>query len=115
MAQGNLIIIRIRSDEAERFEQMFRDEELVVWRDLRERGLLRTASLTRVAFGSEERDADAGGYTCYGIYAEFEQMAGHTAHDDDPRFNEFLGRARQLQPKGPSVWGGTVVITSADA
>jgi hypothetical protein len=113
MAQGNLIIIRIRAAEAERFESMFRDEEATVWADLRDRGLLRYASLTRIAFGTEEREAKSGDYVAYGIYAEFEAMAGHTAHDDDPRFNEFLGRARKLQPSSPSVWGGEVIVTSS--
>ena len=115
MAQGNLIIIRIRADAVEQFERMFRDEETVVWRDLRDRGLMRYASLTRIAFGTEQDDAASGAYVCYGIYAEFEAMAGHSAHDDDPRFNEFLGRARQLQPQGPSVWGGTVLVTAAES
>lgn len=114
MAQGNLIIIRIRADEAERFETMFRDEEIAVWSDLRERGLLRYAALTRIGFGSEEKESEAGAYVCYGIYAEFEAMAGHTAHDDDPRFNEFLGRARKLQPASPSVWGGEVIVSSTN-
>jgi hypothetical protein len=114
MAQGNLIIIRIRADQADAFEQLFRDEELVIWRDLRERTGLRHASLTRIAFGTEEEQARREGYVPYGIYAEFDSMAGHRAHDDDPRFNAFLAKARTLQPRGPSVWGGEIVFTRDD-
>jgi hypothetical protein len=115
VAQANLIIIRIRSEETERFEEMFRDQELPIWRDLRERSGLIHASLTRVAFGTDADAAAAAGYREYGIYAEFESMAGHSAHDDDARFNAFLTEARKLQPKGPSVWGGDTVATLSDA
>lgn len=115
MAQANLIIIRIRSEETNRFEEMFREQELAIWRDLRENSGMLHASLTRIAFGTDAETAAAAGYREYGIYAEFESMAGHTAHDDDARFNAFLTEARKLQPKGPSVWGGNTVATLADA
>jgi hypothetical protein len=114
MAQANLIIIRIRTEETERFEQMFHDEEVPIWRDLRETSGLRHASLTKIAFGTDADGAAAAGYREYGIYAEFDSMAGHTAHDDDQRFNAFLKEARKLQPKGPSVWGGNTVATLSD-
>jgi hypothetical protein len=37
-------------------------------------------------------------------------MAGHTAHDDHPRFNAMLKTARTFQPKGPLVFGGQTIF-----
>ena len=102
MSQTNAIVIRIRNEQAEEFERLFEAEEIPIWDDFAARGILLHASLTRVAFGSEESDD----YRCYVIIAEFPSMAGHTAHDNDPRFNAFLAKARAFQPVGPSVWGG---------
>jgi hypothetical protein len=102
VTQTNAIVIRIRKEQAAEFERLFEAEELPIWDDFAARGVLLRGSLTRVAFGSEESED----YRCYVILAEFPSMAGHTAHDDDPRFNAFLKKARKLQPEGPSVWGG---------
>jgi hypothetical protein len=102
VTQTNAIVIRIRKEQSAEFERLFEAEELPIWDDFEARGLLLGASLTRVAFGSEESED----YRCYVIIAEFPSMAGHSAHDDDPRFNAFLKKARKLQPVGPSVWGG---------
>lgn len=102
MTQTNAIIIRIRKEQTAEFERLFEAEEIPIWDDFAERGVLLHASLTRVGFGSEESED----YRCYVIIAEFPSMAGHSAHDDDPRFKAFLKKARALQPEGPSVWGG---------
>jgi hypothetical protein len=111
MSQTNAIVIRIRNEQADEFERLFEAEELRVWDDFAERGILLRASLTRVAFGSEESDE----YRCYVIVAEFPSMAGHTAHDNDARFNAFLAKARAFQPKGPSVWGGRTLWSRPEA
>jgi hypothetical protein len=102
VTQTNAIVIRIRTEQAAEFERLFEAEELPIWDDFAARGVLLRGSLTRVAFGSEESED----YRCYVIIAEFPSMAGHSAHDDDPRFNAFLKKARKMQPEGPSVWGG---------
>jgi hypothetical protein len=102
VTQTNAIVIRIRKDQVAEFERLFEAEELALWDDFAARGVLLRASLTRVGFGSEESED----YRCYVIIAEFPSMAGHTAHDDDPRFKAFLKKARAFQPEGPSVWGG---------
>jgi hypothetical protein len=102
VTQTNAIVIRIRKEQAAEFERLFEAEELPIWDDFAARGVLLGGSFTRVAYGSEESE----NYTCYVIVAEFPSMAGHSAHDDDPRFNAFLTKARKLQPEGPSVWGG---------
>lgn len=106
MAQANAIIVRIRTDAAERFEQLFEEEELPIWDEFVANGTFLKARLARVAFGSEERDDVA----LYLIYAEVPSMAEHSAHDRDPRFEAFLQKARELQPEPPSVFGGEVVF-----
>lgn len=107
MTQTNAIVIRIRKEQAAEFERLFEAEEIPIWDDFASRGVLLQASLTRVAFGSEESED----YQCYVIIAEFPSMAGHSAHDDDPRFNAFLKKARAFQPRGSSVWGGRTLFS----
>jgi hypothetical protein len=106
MPQGNAIIVRIRADAAEEFERLFEAEELPIWDEFVSNGTFLKARLVRVGFGTEERDDVA----LYLIYAEVPGMAEHSAHDDDPRFESFLQKARQLQPEPPSVFGGDVVF-----
>ena len=104
--QANLIVLRIREEQAEEFERLFEAEETLVWRELAERGDLVEARLVRVRFGSEEEP----GIRNYGIWASFTSMAGHTAHDDHPRFKDMLAKARTFQPKPPLVWGGETIF-----
>ncbi|MGH2406817.1 MAG: hypothetical protein ACRDF7_01900 [Candidatus Limnocylindrales bacterium] len=103
--QTNAIVVHIRSAEAEEFERLFADEELPVWRELHGDGALLSASLTRVAYGSEV----AEGVQDYVIVAVFKAMRGHSRHDDHPEFKAFLAKARLFQPAGPYVWGGTTL------
>ena len=104
--QANTIVLRIRAEQAAEFEQLFADEEMPIWKDMADQGSLVQASLTRVAFGSEEED----GIQLYVIYAAFTSMAGHTAHDEDPRFKAMLTKARAFQPKSPLVFGGRTLF-----
>jgi hypothetical protein len=106
MAQANAIIVRIRADAAEEFERLFEEEELPIWDEFVSDGTFLKARLARVEYGSEDRDDVA----LYLIYAEVPGMAEHTAHDRDPRFGAFLEKARELQPEGPSVFGGNVIF-----
>lgn len=106
MPQANAIIIRIRSEEAEEFERLFEAEEIPIWDEFISEGKFLKACLARIEYGTEERDDVA----LYLIYAEVPSMAEHSAHDSDPRFNEFLAKARELQPEPPSVFGGNVIF-----
>ncbi len=106
MAQANAIIVRIRADAAEEFERLFEAEELPIWDEFVSNGSFVAARLARVGYGTEEREDVA----LYLIYAEVPGMAEHAAHDRDPRFEAFLGKARQLQPEPPSVFGGDVIF-----
>ena len=104
--QANLIVLRIREEQADDFERLFAAEEVPVWRELAELGDLVEARLVRVQFGSEEEP----GIRHYGIWASFTSMAGHSAHDDHPGFRAMLAKARTFQPKSPLVWGGETIF-----
>ncbi len=106
MAQANAIIIRIRANQAQEFEQLFEAEELPIWDEFSGAGKFLKARLARVQFGTEDRQDVA----LYLIYAEVPGMAAHSAHDRDPRFEAFLQKARQLQPEPPSVFGGNIIF-----
>jgi hypothetical protein len=106
MSQANAIIVRIRSNEAQEFEQLFEAEELPVWDELSAAGKFLRARLARVQYGSEQRDD----VVLYLVYAEVPSMAEHSEHDSDPRFEAFLEKARKLQPEPPSVFGGDVIF-----
>jgi hypothetical protein len=106
MAQANAIIVRIRAELAEEFERLFESEELPLWDEFSSQGAFLQARIARVEYGTEERDDVA----LYLIYVEVPSMTEHSAHDRDERFNEFLQKARRLQPEPPSVFGGDVIF-----
>jgi len=97
--QTNAIVVSIRSEQADEFERLFADEELPIWDEFHDNGTLISASLTRVQHGSQEKP----GVQDYVILAVFHGMSGHTAHDQDERFNAFLPKVRRLQPSAPFV------------
>ena len=106
MAQANAIVLRIKADAAEDFEELFEAEELPLWDEYIASGKFLKVRLARIEYGTEERDD----VVLYLIYAEVPGMAEHSEHDQDPRFNEFLKRAREYQPEPPSVFGGSTVF-----
>jgi hypothetical protein len=103
--QTNAIVIHVRSEDAEAFEQLFAAEELPIWDEFYANGTLISASLTRVQYGSEAQE----GVQDYVILAVFRGMAGHSSHDQDARFNAFLPKAKLMQTSGPYVWGGRTI------
>ena len=103
--QTNAIVVSIRSEQVGEFEALFAAEELPIWEEFHASGTLVSASLTRVEYGSQEKE----GVQDYVILAVFHGMSGHTAHDRDERFNAFLPKVRRLQPSSPYVWGGTTI------
>lgn len=109
--QTNAIVVSIRSESAAEFERLFADEELPIWDEFHREGTLVSASMTRVEYGSQEKE----GVRDYVIIAVFHGMSGHTAHDKDARFNAFLPKVRQLQRSSPFVWGGTTVHAQPEA
>jgi hypothetical protein len=107
VAQANAIIVRIRKEQQDEFEHLFEDEELPLWDEFVAEGKFLKARLARIEYGTEERED----VVLYLIYAEVPGMAEHGAHDEDPRFLAYLGKARKLQPEPPSVFGGDVLFS----
>lgn len=103
--QTNAIVIHVRLEETDAFERLFAQEELPIWDEFHASGTLISASLTRVEYGSEEKE----GVQDYVILAVFRGMEGHTSHDRDARFNAFLPKAKLMQTSGPYVWGGRTI------
>ncbi|MDQ2934168.1 MAG: hypothetical protein M3R49_04150 [Chloroflexota bacterium] len=103
--QTNAIVIHVRSEDSDAFEQLFAAEELPIWDEFHANGTLISASLTRVAYGSEEKE----GVRDYVILAVFRGMAGHTSDDQDARFSAFLPKAKLMQTSEPYVWGGRTI------
>lgn len=110
MSQTNAIILRIRAEQAEEFERLFRAEEVPIWEDYARQGKFLQASLTRVAYGSEQERQAKRGIVEYILYALVRDMAAHGDHDEDRRFQVFLKKARKFQPEQPLVWGGDTLI-----
>jgi hypothetical protein len=78
--QTNAIVIHVRSEEADAFEQLFAAEELPIWDEFHANGTLISASLTRVEYGSEEKE----GVQDYVILAVFHGMGGCGSGQLDP-------------------------------
>ena len=110
MTQMNVIVLRIREDQADEFERLFREEELPIWREYSEEGKFLYAVLSRVEFGSERRE----GIRHYTLVVEVPGMAEHSEHDSDPRFEAFLAKARAFQPEPPLVLGGTALVKAPE-
>ena len=64
------------------------------------------ASLTPVEEGDYPR---LGNFRYYILHVEVPGMTQHSAFDGDPRFLDFLSRAKKLQPEEPFVWFGTTL------
>ncbi len=111
MTQMNVIVLRIRAEQAEEFERLFREEELPIWREYAAEAKFRNAVLSRVEFGTDQRD-DVRLYT---LVVEVPGMREHAAHDSDPRFEAFLKKARAFQPEPPLVFGGTPIVRQPEA
>jgi hypothetical protein len=102
MSQVNAIVLSIDSARTDEFEALFHSGEYPTWERLGASGKLVYASLTKVAFGQPENP----GIQQYVVVAEFTGMDGHSAHDDDPAFEEYNRRADEFQPAEPMVFGG---------
>ena len=110
MSQTNAIILRIRTDRAAEFEKLFEAEQYPNWLRHHASGGLLAASLTRVEYGDELKDAKQGEYVNYIVVARLTGMDAHNEHDDDPEFKSYDEKAEAFQPKAPSVWGGTTIF-----
>jgi hypothetical protein len=111
MSQINGIVLHIREDQSEEFERGFLTHEVPIWKRLGEDGELVYASLTRVAFGSDQRP----GIRHYLVVAEFRSVDGHEKHDADPDFEAWNAMADTFQPEQPLVFGGNSIARYPEA
>jgi quinol monooxygenase YgiN len=101
------IVLNIAEDKADEFEAGFREFELPTHKDLYERGLLVMSILARADEISTQRVKGARQYL---VVAVFESDEGHTAHDNDPRFQAWNEKADAYQVTGPFVFGGNSIV-----
>src|SRR5215470_10736938 len=105
MSELDVIVIHIRAGQAAEYERLFAESELPRWREFKARGAFLSARISRVAFGTDNRQD----VVKYVIAVEVPSHAAHSEHDADPGFQEFNRRADLLQPEDPLVYGGEVL------
>jgi len=105
MSELDVTVIHIRAEQAAEYERLFAERELPRWREYKARGAFLSARISRVAFGTDDRNDVAK----YVIAVEVPGHAAHPEHDADPGFQEFNRLADLLQPEDPLVYGGEVL------
>ena len=109
MSETVAIILRFREEEADRFERLFKAEVYPLWEEFKAQGKFIAASLTPATpapGGSEIKE----GVRDYILHVEVPSRAEHTEFDSEPRFLQFLGKVRPLQPEEPKVWLGETLF-----
>ena len=104
-----VVVLNVRTEHTAEFEAGFREHELAVWRDLRERGLLERATLNRLDISSRPVE----GTTQYMVSAVFTSGEGHDAHDRHPGFEAWNAIADRYQAGDALAFGGETVVDSA--
>jgi hypothetical protein len=102
------IVLNVGTDRADEFERGFAEQELPIWNDLRERGLLVMATLSKLDITTVGVD----GATQYLVVAIFATEEGHHVHDGDPRFEAWNRQADSYKIKQPFVFGGDTIVSA---
>lgn len=100
------VILNVRDEHVDAFEAGFREHELPVWEDLRNRGLLVAATLNRLDISSRP----VAGAVQYLVAVVFASGEGHHVHDSHPGFNAWNQMADAFQVGEPMAFGGETVI-----
>jgi hypothetical protein len=100
------VVLNVRDDQVDAFEAGFREHEVPVWRDLRDRGLLIGATLNRLDISSRP----VKGAVQYLVAAIFATGEGHHAHDSHPGFAAWNEMADAYQTGEPMAFGGETVV-----
>jgi hypothetical protein len=100
------VVLNVRNEHVAEFEDGFREHELPVWRDLRDRGLLDRATLNRLDISSRPVD----GTTQYLISVIFTNDEGHHVHDSHPGFEAWNAIADRYQTGEALAFGGETVV-----
>ena len=100
------VVLNVRTEHVEAFEAGFREHELPVWRDLRERGLLERATLNRLDISSRPVE----GTQQYLISVIFTSDEGHHVHDHHPGFAAWNAIADAYQAGDALAFGGETIV-----
>jgi len=101
------VVLSVGTDRVDEFEKGFREKELPVWEDLRARGALLRASLSRLDISSRGVE----GATQYLIVAVFATGEGHHEHDSHPGFAAWNKQADEYQVADALAFGGETILT----
>jgi hypothetical protein len=104
------IVLSVGRDRVGEFEDGFRQHELPVWQDLKSRGLLLRASLSRLDISSRS----VAGSTQYLVIAVFATGEGHHEHDNHPGFKAWNAIADTFQVGDALAFGGETILTLED-
>ena len=104
------IVLTIGNEHVDIFERGFREHELLVWQDLRSRGLLARATLSRLDIST----SNVAGATQYLVAAIFTSGEGHHAHDDHPGFARWNEIADRYQVAPAMAFGGPTIVEVGD-
>ena len=99
------VVLSVKPDQVEAFEEGFREHELPIWHDFEARGILTTARIAKMDISSEPR----GDAVQYLIVVDFPDGRGHHLHDNDPRFQEWNRIADAYQVGGGMAFGGETI------
>jgi hypothetical protein len=100
------VVLNVRTEHVAAFEAGFREHELPVWRDLRDRGLIERATLNRLDISSRP----VPGATQYLVAVIFTSGEGHHVHDDHPGFKAWNEIADAYQLGEPLAFGGETIV-----
>jgi hypothetical protein len=99
------VVLSVGRDRVGAFEAGFREHELPVWRDLEERGLLVTATLSRLDIST----VPVEGAVQYLVACIFATGEGHHAHDGHPGFKAWNEIADSYQVGSAQAFGGETI------
>jgi hypothetical protein len=100
------IVLNVGTESVNEFESGFREMEAPIWADLRSRGVLTMATLSKLDISTKQAD----GAVQYLVVAIFATDEGHHEHDNDPRFDAWNKRADAYQVQEPYVFGGDTIV-----
>jgi hypothetical protein len=99
------VVLSVARDRVAEFEAGFRTEELP-WQDYAGRGVMVSASLSRMDISSHPVD----GAVQYLIVVLFATGEGHHEHDNDPRFPAWNARANAWQLAHGKAFDGETIL-----
>jgi hypothetical protein len=100
------IVLSVGRDRVDDFEAGFRQHELPVWEDLKARGFLVRASISRLDISSRSVE----GATQYLVIAVFATGGGHHEHDNHPGFQAWNKIADTYQVGDALAFGGETFL-----